>query len=812
METPSQSVTLSISCTGNPTEYMASESSSFSSATWQYYSLSPSFTLSTGNTLKTIYLKVKNNAGESAAVYAQINLTQPPTWTKLFRYQCPGSASDPDNVHVVIQTADGGYAVTAGIGVGDTRVNMGLMKVDEDGEREWSKMYDVMGPSPVVQTADGGFALAGTVPWHDENGNYHCNPCLVKTDAEGNQEWARTYTIANFINGTLLIRTADGGFALAGDAHIYGKTTNVCLVKTDADGNQEWANMFDQGDFDHASSLIQAADSGFVVAGESSNQYTSTHLYLLKSDAHGTQEWAKTYGGGGIYDYGGFVVQSADGGFALAGTTHWELDTNYDYDDWRSNIYLVKTNLHGEQEWIRVYKDDQGGDFCSSLALLWTADGGFVLGGSSGFIEPYVIKTDSNGEREWARIYLESDPLSAMAQTADGGFALGGASGKLGCLLKTDAGGVQEWARTYGGVYRDQAYSVMQTSDGEYAVAGTNYDANVACLTKTDAWGNSLWTQSYSDFKTIGLLGVPEVCAIKTADGGYALAGCSSDSLTFYLMKTDAYGVREWGKTCSFLSSFFELHELSAVIQTSDGGYALVGYQGLRADKNMYLVKTNANGNPEWAKTYGGIDFACGSSVVQTADGGYAVVGDSGSYEAGGYDMYLVKTDAYGNQEWAKTYGGSNHDYARCVVQTADGGYVLAGQTYSYAVGGLTDLYLVKTDSEGNQEWQRTYGGEHHDGASSLVLTADGGFAIAGDIYENGSIADVYLLKTNADGHQEWTRNYGGDHDEFGYSMIQTLDGGYALAGSTTSFDADGVDMFVVKTDAGGNAPAEPVE
>jgi hypothetical protein len=185
-----------------------------------------------------------------------------------------------------------------------------------------------------------------------------------------------------------------------------------------------------------------------------------------------------------------------------------------------------------------------------------------------------------------------------------------------------------------------------------------------------------------------------------------------------------------------------------SVVQTSDGGYAIAGdATGVGPQTDSLLVKTDSAGNMQWSKTYGGAGIDDAASVVQTSDGGYAIAGSTSSFGAGGYDFWLVKTVANGNMLWSKTYGGTNEELAHSVVQANDGGYAIAGETDSYGAGGK-DFLLVKVDSAGNMEWRNTYGGGSTDWGESVVQTSDMGYAIAGrtDSYAAG-ISDFWLIK-----------------------------------------------------------------
>jgi hypothetical protein len=245
----------------------------------------------------------------------------------------------------------------------------------------------------------------------------------------------------------------------------------------------------------------------------------------------------------------------------------------------------------------------------------------------------------------------------------------------------------------------------------------------------------------------------------------------------------------------------------SSVQQTSDGGYIVAGYTDSfgAGDDDIFLIKTDANGNIIWAKTYGGIDNDRAFSVQQTSDGGYIVAGWTYSFGAGSRDFFLIKTDANGNIIWAKTYGGTSWDEATSVQQTSDGGYIVAGDTRSFSAGD-DDIFLIKTDANGNIIWAKTYGGASYDEASSVQQTSDGGYIVAGVTRSfSAGWHDVLLIKTDANGNVQWAKTYGGTSVDVAYSVQQTSDGGYIVAGYTSSFGAGSSDIFLIKTDANGN-------
>jgi hypothetical protein len=205
-----------------------------------------------------------------------------------------------------------------------------------------------------------------------------------------------------------------------------------------------------------------------------------------------------------------------------------------------------------------------------------------------------------------------------------------------------------------------------------------------------------------------------------------------------------------------------------------------------------------------FAKTYRGTDLEGASSVQQTSDGGYIVAGWTWSFDVVG-DIFLIKTDANGNVQWAKTYGGTNDEEAYSIQQTSDGGYIVAGYTYSFGAG-YYDIFLIKTDASGNIIWAKTYGGTSRDEAYSVQQTSDGGYIVAGWTTSFGAdLKDIFLIKTDANGNIQWAKTYGGTSRDEAYSVQQTSDGGYIVAGGTSSFGAGGDNFFLIKTDANGN-------
>jgi len=205
--------------------------------------------------------------------------------------------------------------------------------------------------------------------------------------------------------------------------------------------------------------------------------------------------------------------------------------------------------------------------------------------------------------------------------------------------------------------------------------------------------------------------------------------------------------------------------------------------------RDFWLVKADANGNMLWNRTYGGPEWDSAYSLVETPDEGYILAGWTKSFGAGEYDCWVIRIDVNGNMELNQTYGGAGNDVAWSLVKLSEGGYAIAGTNESFGTKGF-DCWLIKTDYSGNMQWNQTYGGTGIDYAYSLVETFDGGYALAGMTESFGAgKADVWLIKTDVHGNMQWNQTFGRVEPDEANSLIQTFDGGYALAGYTTSGD-----------------------
>jgi hypothetical protein len=198
----------------------------------------------------------------------------------------------------------------------------------------------------------------------------------------------------------------------------------------------------------------------------------------------------------------------------------------------------------------------------------------------------------------------------------------------------------------------------------------------------------------------------------------------------------------------------------------------------------------------EWFKNFGESYEDQGFCVRPTADGGFVIAGLSHGLSSDD-DMYFIKTDANGDREWYKIIGGTDLDGGTGVQQTSDGGYILCGYTDSY--GALDwNAWLIKTDSNGLRQWDRTFGEDGWDQLNAVQQTSDGGYVMAGMSRSYGPWGEVWLIKIDASSKLEWSRLFSGQGDDWGLGVQQTADGGYILAGKTSSFGDGDMDAYLI--------------
>jgi uncharacterized delta-60 repeat protein len=360
----------------------------------------------------------------------------------------------------------------------------------------------------------------------------------------------------------------------------------------------------------------------------------------------------------------------------------------------------------------------------------------------------------------WEKTYGggSRDRAYSIKQAADKGYFVAAQTSSFGAggydyyVIRLDERGNKVWEKTFGGELTDIPRCIAMTPDGGCVVAGRSSSfstgSNEIYIIKLDRNGNKNWEKVYGGNHSDDSWSIQQ-----TADGGYIVAGFTEATGVYdydvYILKLDGNGERMWDKTFGGAESDMA----KSIQQTADGGYIVVGSTESTGAGNddVYILKLNANGERMWDKTFGGAESDMANSVQQTADGGYIVAGFTKSFGAGGTDIYILKLDENGEQMWDKTIGGTQDDEALSVHQNKDGSYICAG---FIGAGGSTDMYLARlNDEDGSIRWERTFGASGEDQAYEVQQTVDGGFIVAGYTHSDDAIAvyddDIYLLKLN---------------------------------------------------------------
>jgi hypothetical protein len=361
------------------------------------------------------------------------------------------------------------------------------------------------------------------------------------------------------------------------------------------------------------------------------------------------------------------------------------------------------------------------------------------------------------------------------------------------------------WAHAHGGDLDDFAYDVAAAPDsGFYLCGGTaSYGAGSTdfYVLRTDSAGDTLWTRSYG-----GQAYDLAWAVLATADGGCLVAGQTASSGAggddVYLVRVDAAGATLWTRTYGGTGN----DAANAMVAVDAGGFVIAGSTASfgNGQEDYYLLRVDSAGDTLWTRTYGGADRDFAYSLVETADEGFIVGGASLSYGAGNWDAYLVRTDADGIVDWTRTYGGYSSDGCHGLLACSGGGFFFTGSTHSFGAGNF-DVYLVRALADGTPAWTRTYGGPGIDSGNACQPTADGGFIIAGDTSSFGvGESDVYVLRIEADGDTLWTCSYGrgaSNNGDWSMAIRPTLDHHLVIAGQSETFGNGRMDVWLLKID-----------
>lgn len=679
-----------------------------------------------------------------------------------------------DYAYSIEKTADGGYILsgtTYSMGRGPS--DMYVVKLDSTGTTQWEKTY---GGSyydfgaTAIQTSDGGYIIVGSSYSSDipnpSGGAFSAagsDVYVVKTNASGIMQWASLVGGAFNDTGTTIAETSDG-YVFTGTFRTSSFRDDLYLVKLTKSGGVVWSNTFGGVGGERASSLIVTATGEYVVLGSTSSYCPGGCPYLVKTDIYG--QAPKKYFLDQDGDGRGNPSASVDAMIQPAG---YRVD-NTDCNDSNANIYPnapevcngIDDNCDGLVDvgcniYYRDADNDGFGD-PNNTTLGFTPPTGYLVDNtdcddSSASVYPGAMEIcgdavdqDCDGAELacsilFRKTYIpDNGEAQDVIQTLDGGYAFAGYKSKGdrdAYIVKTDIYGNIEWSRTFGGNTNDEAFSIVQTTDGGYVI------------------------------------------------GGYSIV---SGELDVYVVKVNSNGNEQWNTHIGGIGS----QQAYDIIQTSDGGYVIAGTDTQPATSGRaYLAKIDSNGIFLWSRSFGGPRGARGLSVQEALDGGLVMFG------AVDYYVYLIKTDSNGNTLWEKTLPQAvfaiSYSMRATISLTSDGGFILAGSgdvNYGQSSGGMV---MLKIDDQGNAQWSHAYGSDDlWDRGSEARQTSDGGYILVGNHLQN-----VYLVKTDANGNESWAKALGA---RTGWSVKQTSDGGYIIGGVGSPLNA-----LLIRTDADGN-------
>ncbi|RDC64884.1 T9SS type A sorting domain-containing protein [Adhaeribacter pallidiroseus] len=661
-----------------------------------------------------------------------------------------------------------------------------------------------------------------------------------------------------------VIATPDGGYLLGGTSNSGASgsksqnaqgSTDYWIVKINKAGQKLWDKTYGGKDQDKLTALVATPDGGYLLGGSSVSGQTGdksqagkgkSDYWILKINATGEKVWDKTYGGRETDQLAAIIVTPKGyllGGSSASGTSPDKSQASKGLMDY----WVLEVDHAGNKLWDKTY----GGSKTDKLAaLLASPAGGFLVGGSSAsevsgdksqparsLTDYWVIRINEQGTIVWDKTYggskvadryvkgdfIESanSYLSALVPTPDGGYLVGGSSSAVKGFEKSEDN------------------------------IEPRYEAPDYWVLKINSQGEKVWDNTYGG-ESYGSSWLSAIVAAPT--GGYLLAGTSdlgkgrdktetSIIEDFWIININEQGKKLTDRTIT--GSYLDY--LSAAVKTPDGNFLLAGYSESEpgADKkgaslggtDYWLVQVSSTEVPDpgvlaWDYTIGWENGEQLMDVIRTRDGGYLAAGTTFSideYFGGKIDYYLAKVNKAGEYQYTTTIGGTANDYLNRVIQTQDGGYLLAGTSLSgisknktQASQGKQDYWLIKLDTLGNKQWDKRFGGSGSDDLRKVVQLPTGEYVLGGT--SNSSTSgdksqstqggtDYWLLKISKNGNKIWDKRYGGSANETLGSFVVTEQGGFLLAGTSqsgksgdkTQANQGSTDYWLVNTDAAGN-------
>ncbi|MBC8045965.1 MAG: T9SS type A sorting domain-containing protein [Fimbriimonadaceae bacterium] len=825
----------------------------------------------TSNSNSSVY-KSENSLGEKDYWIAKLDSNGNIEWENTI------GGDGSDELTLIEQTNDGGYIVggnsQSGISGDKSESCWGdydfwVIKLDSEGNIEWDNTiggnsYDFL--YSIQQTDDGGYILGGDTQsgisgdkTEENTGieSWRSDYWVVKLDNTGNIEWQNTIggNREDYLRSAA--QTPDGGYILGGYSksgssgdktepqYGFDWSHDYWIIKIDNAGNIEWQNTLSAGNDDYLKIVQALPDGRYFVAGSSRsreggdksedriNEYSDMWVLLL--DASGNIIWDNTIGTSGTDDIE-YAQYTSDGGFII--TTSAASSISYDktvagYGS--SDGWVIKLDENGDIQWQDAY----GGTSGDGISYFHeNTDGSYILGGYSYSSVGGNKTVDNLGSSDYWILKLapETYTIYFFADTDGDGY------GDPDDVIESET-------QPEGYIANNLDCDDSNENINPSAIEICN-DIDDNCDGNTD---EELLINYYADIDNDGFGNPLNILNDCFPPYGYVLNNYDCDDANININpdaieicnliddncdgKIDVFNPEvEW--QVQYGGTDYE--SAVSMDNTSDGGFILTGstssyngdVTGLHGDRDYWLVKLDENGSLEWQRCYGGNYGDIPRNVFQNSEGGYILTGFTYSTNGdvtglhGEDDCWVIKTDEAGNILWKKCYGGTKGDYGDAAIETSDGNYLIAAESYSKNMDVVSsnlknELWIIKVDRDnGDIIWQHTYGSDKYDYNSRVIETSDHHYLITGSIAEAsgdvssefpGSYDDAWFVLIDTLGNIIWENTYGGSVTDIINDVIQTDDGDFIAAGYTSSndFDVSGNhgdrDYWILKIDNTGN-------
>ena len=710
-------------------------------------------------------------------------------------------------------------------------------------QKGWIKTYgaDEVDGSNHVLVLDDGYLITGFTKSFGNGGN---DLWIIRTDIDRKELWNRFYGGMSMETGYEAIQTKDNGFIILAQTYSFGAgLSDIWIVKIDSAGNKLWDKTYGGERVDIGYDICMSNDGGYIIAGMTISEKTnSPDAYIVKIDSVGKAVWTQTYGGLDIDGVSAISPIADDYGYVLVGHTK-----SYMLDKSRikkrgfigriiasifkkkptNEVWIISIDEYGDKNWHNTYggkKEDLG------KKINLTRDGGYIITAETNTIgegknDVWVIKIDKNGKMKWDTTiggkedeYASSTVINAKNETIVTGFAIKekGIVGKIKAkilkkkststksfIVKLDKKGEKKWESDFNDE-EENLCSFITYNSKHILLSGqksTRFNGNGdAWLVSLNDKGKQIWQESYGGRGADG-----GNYAVEVSDGGNIMVGYTdaygNGKNDIWLIKTDFTGEKEWSNVYGGSKDDYGW----GVAESPDKGFVIVGetFSYGNGQSDVYLFKVDSLGNKIWENTFGGIAEDVGYSIANANDGGYVIACQTRSYGKGGSDGMLVKFNSNGDKEWEKLFGGKGFDYFRSIIKHSKNGYIVSGGTRSFSEGD-SEAWILSVDDNGFLIWQNTYGDNGEDGFNMVKETTNNGYIAVGysSSFFSSGMSDIFMAKIDSLGNKVWQKYHGGKQEDRGYAVWQCVDGGYIIAGETSSYGNGKNDIWVIKTNS----------